>query len=80
MVQHVYASTLVARGIDVRTVAEYLGHSDGGALVHRTYSQLLPDPAERARKALEDALSEALPVTRETSGSGYVTREAAEQM
>jgi len=56
MMRHVYASTLVARGIDVRTVAEYLGHSDGGALVLRTYSHLLPDADDRARRALEEAL------------------------
>ena len=50
-------STLVARGIDRRTVAEYLGHSDGGALVLRTYSHLLPDAEDRARKALESVTS-----------------------
>ncbi|HEY6275607.1 MAG TPA: tyrosine-type recombinase/integrase, partial [Streptosporangiaceae bacterium] len=58
MMRHVYASTLVARGIDVRTVAEYLGHEDGGALVLKTYSHLLPDAEDRARRALEEALSE----------------------
>lgn len=68
MMRHVYASTLIARGIDVRTVAEYLGHSDGGALVLRTYSHLLPDAEDRARKALEAALSDPLPVAR-TTGS-----------
>jgi integrase len=60
MMRHVYASVLVARGIDPRTVAEYLGHSDGGALVLKTYSHLLPNAEDRARKALEDALSEVI--------------------
>ena len=60
MLRHVYASTLIARGVDVRTVAEYLGHSDGGALVLRTYSHLLPDAEDRARKAIEDALAESV--------------------
>jgi site-specific recombinase XerD len=60
MMRHVYASVLVARGIDPRTVAEYLGHSDGGALVLRTYSHLLPNAEDRARQALEDALSEVM--------------------
>jgi integrase len=59
MLRHVYASTLISRGVDVRTVAEYLGHSDGGALVLRTYSHLMPDAEDRARRAIEDAIAEA---------------------
>jgi len=57
MMRHVFASTLISRGVDVRTVAAYLGHSDGGALVLRTYSHLMPDAEDRARKALEAALA-----------------------
>ena len=57
--RHTYASTLVARGVDPRTAAEYLGHSDGGALVLRTYSHLMPDAEDRARRAIEDALADA---------------------
>jgi len=64
--RHAYASTLIARGIDVRTVAEYLGHSDGGSLVLRTYSHLLPDAGDRTRRALEDALAGTLTVSPET--------------
>ena len=56
MMRHLYASSLIARGVDVRTVAGYLGHSDGGALVLKTYSHLMPDADEKVRKALEDAL------------------------
>ena len=59
MMRHVYASTLISRRVDPRTVAEYLGHSDGGALVLRTYSHLMPDAEDRARRAIEEALSEA---------------------
>lgn len=55
MLRHVYASTLVARLVDPRTVAEYLGHADGGALVLRTYSHLMPDAEDRARQAIEAA-------------------------
>lgn len=57
MMRHLFASSLIARGIDPRTVAEYLGHSDGGALVLKTYSHLMPDAEDRARKAIEDALA-----------------------
>ncbi len=59
MLRHVFASTLVSRGIDPRTVAEYMGHTDGGALVLKTYSQLMPDAEYRARRALEEALGAA---------------------
>jgi site-specific recombinase XerD len=59
MLRHVFASTLVSRGIDPRTVAEYMGHTDGGALVLKTYSHLMPDAEDRARRALEEALGAA---------------------
>lgn len=55
--RHLFASSLIAAGVDVRTVAEYLGHSDGGALVLKTYSHLMPDSEERARKALDAAIA-----------------------
>ena len=48
MMRHLFASSLIAAGVDVRTVAEYLGHSDGGALVLKTYSHLMPDSEDRA--------------------------------
>jgi integrase len=56
MMRHLFASSLIAGGVDVRTVAEYLGHSDGGALVLKTYSHLMPDSDERVRRVLEDSL------------------------
>jgi integrase len=58
MLRHLYASTLISRAIDVRTVAEYLGHSDGGALVLKTYSHLMPDAEDKTRRALETALAD----------------------
>lgn len=57
MMRHLFASTLISSGIDVRTVAEYLGHSDGGALVLKTYSHLMPDAGDKTRRALETALA-----------------------
>lgn len=59
MMRHLFASTLIAAGVDVRTVAEFLGHSDGGALVLRTYSHLMPEAEDRTRRALEAALAPA---------------------
>jgi integrase len=55
MLRHIYASTLIARGIDVGAVSEYLGHTDGGALVLKTYRHLLPDAEDRARRVIEEA-------------------------
>ena len=57
MMRHLFASSLIAGGVDPRTVAEYLGHSDGGALVLRTYSHLMPDTEDRALRALDAALA-----------------------
>jgi integrase len=62
MLRHLYASTLVARNVDPRTVAEYMGHSDGGSLVLRVYGHLMPDAEDRARKAIEAALDSAADV------------------
>lgn len=57
MLRHLYASTLISLGVDVRTVAGNLGHSDGGALVLKTYSHLMPDAEDKTRRALETALA-----------------------
>jgi integrase len=57
MMRHVFASKLVSRGVDARTVAEYMGHTDGGVLVLKTYSHLMPDAEDWARRAIEDALA-----------------------
>jgi site-specific recombinase XerD len=57
MMRHLYVSTLISSGVDVRTVAENLGHNDGGALVLKTYSHLMPDSEDRTRKAIEAAFS-----------------------
>ena len=57
MMRHLFASSLIAAGVDVRTVAEYLGHSDGGALVLKTYSHLMPDTEDRAIRAIDAAFA-----------------------
>lgn len=38
--------------MDIRTVAEYLWHSDP-AFTLRVYSHLMPDATDRARKAMD---------------------------
>jgi integrase len=41
----------LSAGVDIRTVADYLGHGDPGFTL-RTYAHLMPDAADRARKAM----------------------------
>lgn len=51
--RHAFATRALESGVDVRTVAGWLGHQDGGALLLRTYAHLLQDHslAQAARVA-----------------------------
>jgi hypothetical protein len=50
--------------MNVRRVAEYMIHQDGGALLLRTYSHLMPAEPDRLRRSVEAALSgEETPLT-----------------
>ncbi|MEO3853720.1 site-specific integrase [Acrocarpospora sp. B8E8] len=51
VLRHTAASAWLAAGVDIRTVAEYLGHDDPGFTL-RVYSHLMPNAADRARKAM----------------------------
>ena len=51
VLRHTAASAWLAQGVDIRTVAEYLGHDDPGFTL-RVYSHLMPDAADRARRAM----------------------------
>lgn len=52
VMRHTYASVLLSSGVDVRTLAEYLGHSDPGFTL-RTYTHLLPKSADKVRSAVD---------------------------
>src|SRR6266542_3579380 len=39
--RHHFASLCLMSGVDVQTVSSWLGHSDGGALLLKTYGHLL---------------------------------------
>jgi integrase len=55
--RHRYASVLLGSGqVNIRELAEYMGHSDP-AITLRTYIHLLPSAPDRARKAVEDAMA-----------------------
>lgn len=52
--RHRYASVLLAGGVDIRTLAEYLGHGDPGFTL-RTYTHLMPSSEDTARRAIDRA-------------------------
>lgn len=53
--RHYWASVLLAEGVDIRTLAEYLGHDDPGFTL-RTYTHLMQSSADKARRAAGTAL------------------------
>ncbi|WP_328387266.1 site-specific integrase [Streptomyces sp. NBC_00400] len=52
--RHFYASVLLDAGENIKALAEYLGHSDPGFTL-RTYTHLMPNSQDRARKAIDVA-------------------------
>jgi integrase len=55
--RHRYASVLLAGGVDVRALSEYLGHHDPSFTL-RVYAHLMPSAEGRARRAIEAAFAE----------------------
>jgi integrase len=51
--RHFYASVLLAQGVSIKELADYLGHSDPGFTL-RTYTHLVPSSHERARTAVDE--------------------------
>ena len=54
--RHHYASVLLDAGESIKAVSEYLGHADPGFTL-RVYTHLMPASEDRARKAIDAALS-----------------------
>jgi len=50
-----YASAMLAGGVSVKELAEYLGHADP-AFTLRIYAHMMPGSHERARKAIDDLM------------------------
>jgi integrase len=50
--RHYYASVTLADGVNIKELAEYLGHADPGFTL-RLYAHMLPSSHERARKAID---------------------------
>jgi integrase len=51
--RHYYASVMLAGGVSVKELAEYLGHTDP-AFTLRYYAHLLPSSHDRARQVIND--------------------------
>ncbi len=56
--RHYFASVLLAGGVDIKALSEYLGHHDP-AVTLRVYSHLMPSAERRMLRAIEDAFAEA---------------------
>jgi integrase len=50
--RHCFATWSLQAGVDVPTVAYWLGHQDGGVLVMRTYSHVLNEHSRRMAEKL----------------------------
>jgi len=50
--RHYFSSIAVMSGIDFKTIAEWLGHQDGGMLVGKVYGHLLPEHKQRMAERL----------------------------
>lgn len=72
--RHLFASVLLAGGVDIRALSEYLGHHDPTVTL-RIYAHLMPTARGRALRAIKAAFAEASgeshgPGTAQTGGSG----------
>lgn len=65
--RHFYASALLAAGVSVRAVADWLGHADGGALLLRVYAHVMPADADRGRAVVDRALGSREPGVSQTA-------------
>ena len=52
--RHHYASVMLAGGVSIRALADYLGHADPGFTL-RIYAHLMPDDETRARSVMDSA-------------------------
>jgi integrase len=69
--RHYYASVTLADGVNIKELAEYLGHGDPGFTL-RLYTHMLPSSHERARKAIDSRLGQVFA----SAAHGAVTEQA----
>ncbi len=63
--RHLFATTCIEAGVDIPTVANWLGHADGGALAMKTYGHIRPEHSAVAAKKVSFA-----PPARQTAVAG----------
>ena len=69
--RHFFASNAIEAGINFKVIADWLGHSDGGILVAKTYGHLRSEfSAAMAEKMSFDALAEPLQIRAKKSRRG----------
>jgi len=51
--RHIFATTCIESGVDIPTVAGWLGHNDGGVLAMKTYGHLRPDHSQAAAQKVQ---------------------------
>ena len=54
--RHTAITLMLQDGMDAGTIARIIGHSDGGALIHRVYGHVTPAMLDRAVVAMEARL------------------------
>ncbi len=50
-----FITRALERGVDVKTLAEWQGHKDGGKLILGTYSHVRADHSERMAQLMTDS-------------------------
>jgi integrase len=60
--RHFFATSVIEAGVDMLTLSQWLGHSDGGVLAQKTYGHLRTEHSQRASKKVRFGV---LPVSKE---------------
>ncbi|MFC0627421.1 tyrosine-type recombinase/integrase [Kribbella deserti] len=75
--RHYYASVTLADGVNIKDLAEFLGHSDS-AFTLRQYTHMLPSSHDRARSAVGKRLGKIIDASRSRDGAELPYRRPLE--
>jgi putative nucleotidyltransferase with HDIG domain len=73
--RHYYASVMLAGGVSIKKLAEYLGHADP-AFTLRVYAHLLPSSHARARQVIDERFTQ---MTARKNADGAETEQATSE-